>query len=333
MDKRDVTIIVATRSASDLLPLPMAHLEGQTYPAARFEVVVVDYGAGAPAGDVLERYAAGAPVRTRSLALPGATSARARNLAAREAEGRWLLFLDEDLLAGPKLVEGHARAQESGGGATAALGRIELHPQVDARTFTRRFRLSPAAEAPGTPDFLDRGFHNLSIPRETFLQAGGFDEKPDFDGLQELALAWRLRNSGLAEVYALEAAAYAWRPAPFLEERRRQYLNGYSLHRALREPLPEPVRRLFPVEPRPGHEMLDRLLQPVYRHLFDPLAETTRSSEFMCERVLCYDFQRGYRDAVTGRAPRFERRPTDPPSGVHRAPDVKAPGGDSPETG
>ncbi|MDX9972000.1 MAG: glycosyltransferase family A protein [FCB group bacterium] len=308
MEKRECTVIVPTRCGANLLPLPLAHLEVQSFPSARFEVIVIDYGDASQPADLLERYSAGAPVRTRCLSLPESTAAKARNVAASEAEGRWLLFLDEDLLAGPQLVEAHVRAQELHG-SSQVRGRVQMHPQVDSRLLTKRFRICP--EFPGASyeaRLMDFGFHNLSVPRSVFTESGGFDESLDFDGLEDLVLGWRLWDGGIKSVYAEDAAAYSWRSTRPLEERQRHYRAGYSLHSLFAGEVPEEVRKRFPLVRTRLQESMDGLMQPVYRHLCDSLAEGSRPFGAMFDRMLRFDFRRGYRDALAGRPPQFEGR-------------------------
>jgi hypothetical protein len=307
MDKRDCTVIVPTRCGADLLPLPLAHLEVQTFPSARFEVIVVDYGDASQPMDLLDRYSMGAPVRTRCLSLPCSTAARACNLAAASAQGEWLLFLDEDLLAGPELVNDHVSAQKEHGGRQVR-GRIFMHPQVDQHLLTKRFGacLSHGNSKDSTP-LQAFGAHNLSVPKKDFLDSGGFDESLDFDGLQDLALAWKLWDRGLENLDPPHAAAYSWRAIRPAEERRRQYLNGYSLYALFKGDIPEEIRSHFPLERTPAQSCLDRLLQPAYRHLCISLAEGTLPFDRMFERVLCYDFRQGYRDALAGNPPTFAR--------------------------
>lgn len=306
MEKRDCTVIVPTRCGTNLLPLPLAHLEVQTFPSARFEVVVVDYGDASQPGDVLERYSLGAPVRTRCFTLPNTTAAKARNFGASQAESRWLLFLDEDLLAGPQLVEAHVRAQEMHGDSQVR-GRIQMHPQVNPGLLTKRFRICPAFPGAAYASHLESfGFHNLSVPRSMLDKLGGFDESLDFDGLEDLALAWRLWECDIKSVYAEDASAYSWRSTRPVEERQRQYCYGYSLHQLFEGDVPEEIRKRFPLIRTAAQEYLDRIVQPVYRHLCDSLAEGSKPFELMFEQMLRHDFRRGYRDAVAGRPPRFE---------------------------
>lgn len=305
MEGRTVTVVIASPGSADLLPMALAHLEVQTYPAAQFEIVVVDYGPSNHTADVLERYSAGAPVRTRCVRLPGANLARARNLAAREAESRWLLFLDAELLAGSSLVEAHVKSLVAHGDTVAVKGEIRLHPQVDERTFMKIFDLCPydAASPAQRPSAVEWGFYNLSMSREAFLDAGGFDERVPFDGLQELALGWTLTQRGMKIHRSQDATAYAWRPVRLEDERRRQYLHGYSLAEIVSNTGSRELGECFPVKPRPVKAWADRLLLPVYRNLCSTMAVPRRPISFVCHRILCHDFRRGYRDALAHRPP------------------------------
>lgn len=305
VEGRTVSVIIASQGSADLLPMALAHLEVQTYPAAQFEILVADYGEGKDTADVLERYSAGAPVRTRCLRLPGSNLARARNLAAREAEGHWLLFLDAELLAGSSLVEAHVKSLVTHGDASAVSGTIRLHPQVDELTFTKIFDLCPyAIDLPGERSPAAAwGFYNLSLSRTAFLDAGGFDESLSYDGLQELALGWTLTQRGMTLDPSHDAAAYAWRPIRLEDERRRQYLHGYSLPAIVESSGCRELLACFPVKPRPFEAWADRLLLPMYRRVCRSMTETRRPGTFVCHRILRHDFHRGYRDALARRPP------------------------------
>lgn len=307
MDTRDVSVIIATRGDSDLLPTALAHLEVQTYPAARFEILLVNYGAADEASDVLERYAAGAPVRTSCHRLPGGDAARARNLAANNAVGSLLLFLDAELLAGSNLVEAHKRAHEGRREPVAVSGGIRVHPQVESRTFTKVFRMCPynTGRSEDVSGLVDWGFYNLSLSREAFLSVGGFDESIPYDGLQDLILAVTLERKGIALARSDEAAAYAWRPIRLEEERRRQYLHGYSLPNAVKRTGAEGLLAMFPVTYHPARAWTNRLLTPLYRHMFNPLNDKSGSIDFICDHILADDFYQGYRDAVANRTPLY----------------------------
>jgi glycosyltransferase involved in cell wall biosynthesis len=307
MDGTDLTVVVVTRNRASLLTMLLAHLEQQSYPAARFEILLIDLASADATQEVSERYAAGAPVRIRPIRLASTNAAAARNTAVRAASGTWVLFLDDDLLAGPRLVESHLRAQERNGGACVVVGRIERHPQSVTGAFFREPELGRRrAYIRNQPlRFVDWRIWNLSLPRDRFLTAGGFDESSSLLGLGDVELAWRLEQDGMGGIYSDEACAYLWRPMTVEEQRRRYYAEGYTLPRVLEKTGSDIVRNRYPRTMGAGLPAPDRLLLPLYRRGCALLAGNTRLSTYMCRRLLVHSLREGYRDATRGLPPRI----------------------------
>ena len=332
MDTPVITVIIPAADAQGLLPMGLAHLEVQSYPAARFDVIIADYGDG-DASDAVEKYIQGTPVRMRYLRAPGGTYADAANRALAEATSNWVLFLDEDLLAGPNLVEQHIASQERHDGDAALAGRIKLHPHAAPTTLTKwgvwpprdseSPSRAPGQAAPAAPlHFLDWRTWNLSVSRRRILDAGGFSEAVDIQGAEDSELAGRLRDGGLKGFTAPAAVAYAWRASELAREREREYNRGRALHQLetqrerpglARKQLPAygPLRRALL---RPSAFMAG-CLAPLFAGNHAALCRLTR---------MMLDHARfvGYLDAQRGRPPR-------PPGGCQSR---TAPAGPPPES-
>ncbi len=307
MEKADLTVVILTHNGADLLPLSLAHLELQTYPSASFEVVIVDNASEDQTPQVIERFATGSPVRTRWVRLNKRRSrARARNEGLKQAQGQWVLFLDEDLLAGSHLVESHMDAHRGRDGHCAIVGHVSPHPQLDAQTFTRRYWLSPRGFVPNQPlSFLDWRAHNLSLPRDLILKAGGFGEDTDISGMEEVELGYRLeRMSGVRGFYCEEACGFRWRPASLDAEVERHYRRGYSLYAVNARIECSELRERYRRDISPWRGWCARGFSPMGKALCPLVAGDTALFRFLSLRLLRAAFRNGYRDAARGRPPR-----------------------------
>jgi hypothetical protein len=304
MDRLEISVIIATRAASALLPTALAHLDVQTYPASGFEVIVAEYGGDE--SSELDRYLEGTAMRARCVHSGGANMCMALNRAAEAAQGRSLLFLDEDLCAGSHLVEGHIRALEHRGNKAAISGGLARHPQAPLGRFTKWGYLpsEPRAGANLPFNILQWRVANLSVPRDIFREVGGFDEGYVNGGLFDVDLAWRLGRSGMPGYYEASATAYGIESADLAAEEQRNYYVGYSLHRlAERTQSPAAIEFLL----RYGGGLNSGIwgpLLPVARGICRHLDEDSSLFARVFPRVLRYRLTQGYRDAQAGLPPR-----------------------------
>ena len=307
MDKFDLTVLMIARNQAEALPTCLAHLELQNHPAAAFELLVVDVASTDNTSGVVERFAAGAPVSTRCLRQESANTVAARNLGIREARGRIILFLGVELLASPNLVELHLQGHETHGELSCIVGAIVAHPQLAADSFIplRTVQTDRRLEHNQALHFLDWRGQNMSLNRRTLLEYGMFDEEFHFPYFADAELAWRLSLKGVRGHYVPQAHAYLWRSSSLEQERQRHYARGYSLYTLARKTkAPEVLRRYSP-ERSPLAHWLSRITAGPSASLCQMLDQETRLFKDVYDHLLKYDFQQGYNDAHSGRAPRI----------------------------
>lgn len=193
-----ISIVIPTHSRRAQLLKTLEALAHQSWPLDDMDVVVV---ADACEDDTVEqalRYAARAPYRLRVLAHSARSAAKTRNYGAAHATGTTLLFLDDDVLPQPGLVEAHMRAQLKG---SVVLGyskpMVPSQPswfQLDARRWWEdRFR--EIAQPDHRFTYRDFFSGNVSLPASVFHSVGGFDET--FNGrLEDYELGLRLLKAG-----------------------------------------------------------------------------------------------------------------------------------------
>jgi glycosyltransferase involved in cell wall biosynthesis len=167
------------------------------------ELIVVVDGSTDGTADAVAEIATPFPLRVIEQENSGA--ATARNRGAAEATGDILLFLDDDMMAAPDLLEQHASSHERG--ADAVLGHIPLDPAsppgflsqgVGSWADERAGRLSGGAQL----TLFDLLTGQLSVRRSLFEALSGFDQ--DFTsggqfGDEDLDFGVRLLESARVE--------------------------------------------------------------------------------------------------------------------------------------
>lgn len=163
------------------------------------------------------------PFPVQVISQPNRGLSRARNRGAEAASGDILLFLDDDMMVDPEIVEQHARSHLNG--ADVVLGDIPLDPDsppgflsagVGAWAVERRKRLMQTSEL-GLFDLIGG---QLSIPRTVFAEVGRFDTEFTRGGSfgdEDLDLGVRLVGR-YRVVFNPEAISY------------QRYVVGYDAH-------------------------------------------------------------------------------------------------------
>lgn len=217
-----VSIIVTTYNR----PLALARvLDGlRDQHVLPHEVIIADDGSASPTTDLIRQWQPTFPVPLRHAWQPdeGFRAAAVRNLAAVQASGDWLHFLDGDCVPRPSLVQrimALARSDELVAGdrilLTEAFTRrvedeaLRIHAWrwrqwLGARQRGDINRLGPLAWWPfmlgrGMADQRWQSFRsaNVGLARNTFEQLGGFESKMVGWGLEDSEFAVRAVKQGL----------------------------------------------------------------------------------------------------------------------------------------
>jgi glycosyltransferase involved in cell wall biosynthesis len=261
-----VSVVIPTHNRAPVLARCLDALEHQ----GADEVVVVDDGSADETPAVLAEYAWVRSVRREKA---GGRSA-AKNTGMKSARGEVVLFLDDDAIAEPGLVERH-RDHHSAHPATheALLGHVTWSPEVEVTPHMHWLENGgPMFAYPEIDDPEDVTWRmlytvNVSLKRE-FLEP--FDEQLRI--YEDTELGFRLSRRGLRLRYRREALAYHLRTeTPERTERRMEEVGAaaavlYRKHPELREP-PPPIRRIGRLKAlgagaaqRLGYRGLDRRL-------------------------------------------------------------------------
>lgn len=197
----DVTVVIPTHGRPEILRRTLAALASQT--ASGFEVIVVVDGRDQPVPS-----AAGVTTIVQDHGGPGA----ARNRGVAASDRALVVFLGDDMIPEPTLVAAHLRRhQEAPSEEVAVLGHVDWHPEARGGRVLRWLDWSRTQFDFGCDEHGVAGFgrfisSNVSLKRDLFLRAGGFDEAFTYY-YEDLELAYRLDEHGMVLLYEPAARA------------------------------------------------------------------------------------------------------------------------------
>ncbi len=155
----DVSVIITTRNEENNIVACLESARKQTYPAEKIELIIVDNNSKDKTKELARKY-------TDKVYNYGPERSAQRNYGVRQAEGRYILYLDADMtLSMPLIAECVGKCEKE--------QRIALYipERIIGRGFWIRVR-----------DF-ERSFYNATcidavrfVRKDRFLEIGGFDE-------------------------------------------------------------------------------------------------------------------------------------------------------------
>lgn len=202
-----LSVVIPTYNKVGLLKKTLAALTRQDAgPDRTWEVVVVNDGSSDGTGAYLEELAGSGELNLVLADPPGNVGrARARNLGAATARGTWILFLDDDIVAPEGLLRAHLDLLEANPGC-GTIGYAVTDPAlVDAPHFHYLDSRGVARLDPGPAPGRFFVTQNAAVPRQAFLDAGGFDEKFSTYGFEDMEVAFRMEEKEGVRFMALTA--------------------------------------------------------------------------------------------------------------------------------
>jgi O-antigen biosynthesis protein len=204
------SVIVPTFDRQATLSLCLDALARQTFPADRFEVIVIDDGSHDGTAPFCRAYRA--PFRLQYLHQTNAGAGSARRRGVQHSAGKFLLLINDDTIANSDLLVTHLGVhQKHPDDRQAVLGDFRFPEIAKNRALTRFLGESPFLFPQAQ---LERGIHwdytkfvtcNTSIRRDAVAGVGSFDA--DFRLAEDSELGLRLSRRGYFVRYVPEARA------------------------------------------------------------------------------------------------------------------------------
>ena len=202
-----VSVVITTYDRCDALAETLRALDEQDVPADQYELLVVDNGCSDGTEVLLKSFQTRCRLRTFRVPENIGISA-ARNLAIRQASGRYLVLVSDDLIVPPDFISTHLGTLQRFPGCWV-VGGLQQLPSLTETPFGRYLdtletsydesRKSKELE-PGIWELRGPTARNLSFPRADLERIGLFDEQFRF-ACEDMDLAERARHAGIRFIY------------------------------------------------------------------------------------------------------------------------------------
>ena len=227
-----VSVVIPTLNRAEILSTTIDLIEQQTASTDSYEVLVIDNNSKDHTQEVLAQKAAKYP-NLRSFMQLRKGAAPTRNVGIREALGDIILFIDDDILAEPNLIENHLKYHAENPGSSV-IGTVTSPWEDSHEPFLRYLRdqgiFNPYSITCNRPmDFSYYHTGNVSTSRKVLQEVGGFDEGFFVYGMEDIELGYRLEKSGCRMTPGPEARARHQYFPTYKQFIERCQQAGYSL--------------------------------------------------------------------------------------------------------
>lgn len=201
-----VSVIIPTYNRKESLLRTLDSLARQTYPAERFEVIVVDDG-GSDGTEMIAQQSF--PFALCYIRQQNQGAATARNRGAAEARGEILIFLDDDITVAPQFISAF-QSELAHAAPTVAVGALRPPAWPDKRVFRDVYAQRTATRADPDIGFTDCLSGIFAVKREDFYRIGAMQDVAG-DGRTawgDVDFGYRAHRLGYRFRRALDAIGY-----------------------------------------------------------------------------------------------------------------------------
>lgn len=212
-----VSVVLPTYNRLDRLKKVIHALENQTVPACDFELIVVSDGSSDGTNEFLKNYSG--PLELLPILKENGGVATARNAGYLAASGQLILFIDDDVLPNPDLIDRHLAAHKHQADDVVVVGPMLTPPDFNMAPWVawEQAMLEKQYNAMGSGAWepTARQFYtgNTSLARQLLIDAGGFDSS--FRRAEDVELAYRLDAQGIRFVFDPTAVGYHYAERSF----------------------------------------------------------------------------------------------------------------------
>jgi glycosyltransferase involved in cell wall biosynthesis len=206
-----LSVIIPTCNRIEVLKQTLSAMENQTLQKSDFEIIVVDVSTDAYHRKKVLEHQPSEQTKCKVLTLDrGATVSVARNVGAQNAEGEYLLFMDDDMIPALDTLKQHVETHAEANEPLALIGKVKIADNVKRDCFVKYLDgcnwYNTYSGVRQNPNMLPPMHGNSSIAKSVFEKIGQYDSEVfDEYGGEAEELGVRLTKAGVKVLY-LEGA-------------------------------------------------------------------------------------------------------------------------------
>lgn len=225
----EVSVIIPTHNRCQMLVRCLDKLAAQNFPAEKFEVIVVADGCSDSTVKLVEDYQS--IFQLTLITIAGHGPSTARNKGAEHAKSRFLLFLDDDVMPGKSLIEGHMAVHSQLDKAVVVGPYIPKKPKPDDYLLVCIYEFWTSIFTDMENREMDASFRyvlggNLSISKKYFIENDGFNE--GLRVMEDGEFGYRMLAAGMVFCYAKQADGLHLDTTDIYKLINRKYAEGHA---------------------------------------------------------------------------------------------------------
>lgn len=236
-----ISVVIPTYKRPDSVKTLLESLMNQTLPIEKFEVIIVDNNSEDETEQTVKKFISKYKNNLFYFLQKKKGAAAARNLGFANAKSEIILFLDDDMIASPALLEEHLRFHNKNPEENkCVLGYFETEWNEKDDTFLK-FLHDSALQNDFPDDSGDDVSYNyfftgnISCSSSAIKKVGGFDEGFSVYGVEDIDLGYRLTVDGNKIYFNKKAfSIHNYNPGieEFLKKREKVGMSlGYFLNK------------------------------------------------------------------------------------------------------
>ena len=214
MSKIQLSVIIPTYNRKEILKSSIDALFAQTISSYKYEIIVVDDGSYDGTEEMMQSIRGHAAISLRYFKQEKKGPAAAKSIGIKNSKGKIVLFINDDIIATPFLINEHIKSHKKNPDKKiAVLGYATWHPSLKITPFMDWLEN-------GGPQFDYSGIDsdktgwkrfytcNISLKKDFLLTNGLFDEDFPHASYEDIELGYRLAKKGLMVLYNKNATGY-----------------------------------------------------------------------------------------------------------------------------